>query len=124
MNLSNHVFIIGNGGSYANAIHICNDLLSKGVKAFTIDPSTLTAFANDHGYENAFSLWLSVVGEKDDLLICLSGSGKSKNILNAIETAKRKEMEVLRLFGADLGQDMQRAEEHQLEWGHQLWKSI
>ena len=71
------VLIIGNGGSYANAIHIANDLLSVGIPAFTLDPATLTASANDYGYETVFERWINVVGSKKDLLIALSGSGKS-----------------------------------------------
>ena len=78
---ANRVYIIGNGGSYANAGHICNDLIACGVKAYTLDPATLTAFANDHGWYKAFERWLNVVGEKGDLLIALSGSGKSPNTL-------------------------------------------
>ena len=87
MNLANavrrakRVFIVGNGGSYANAMHICNDLLGCGIPAFSMDPATLTAFANDYGYDGAFARWLRVVAEKGDLLIALSGSGKSPNIL-------------------------------------------
>lgn len=114
------VYIIGNGGSYANAIHICNDLLAKGIKAYTLDPSTLTAFANDHGYENVFALWLSVVGEEDDALVALSGSGKSPNILNAIKIADGIGMKVVKIFGAESGLDMQKAEEYQLIFGHSV----
>lgn len=116
------VFIIGNGGSYANAMHVCNDLLSKGIKTFTLDPATLTAFSNDHGYENAFARWISVVGEKGDVLVCFSGSGKSSNILNAISMAEDRGLEVVKVFGPDL--TMQRAEEVQLEWGHDLWRQL
>ncbi len=112
------VYIIGNGGSYANAIHICNDLLSVGVRAFTLDPATLTAFANDYYYEVAFSRWLWVVGERGDLLIALSGSGKSKNILLAIEMAESLGMEVHKIFGAEQGLAMQEAEEIQVKMGH------
>ena len=78
---ANAVYIIGNGGSYANAVHICNDLISVGIRAFTLDPATLTASANDFGYETVFSRWIAAVGERGDLLIALSGSGNSKNII-------------------------------------------
>lgn len=118
-----HVFIVGNGGSYANAVHICNDLLGCGVKAFTLDPATLTAFANDFAYEYVFSRWLQVVGEPTDLLIALSGSGKSSNILNAIALAESKGMDVERVFGAP-ALDMQSAEEHQIFIGHQLMREL
>ena len=117
------VYIIGNGGSYANAIHIQNDLLGKGVRAFTLDPATLTATANDYGYEFVYSRWIDVVGERGDLLVALSGSGKSKNILNAIETAEEKGMEVAKVFGAPYF-DMQTAEEHQVWLGHEVMRSL
>lgn len=118
------VYIIGNGGSYANAQHIQNDLLSAGIKAYTLDSATLTAFGNDHGYENVFSLWLEVVGEPGDTLIALSGSGKSPNILNACETAERIGIKVIKVFGSDLSLNMQHAEEYQLVWGHDLWRQL
>ena len=117
------VYIIGNGGSYANAMHMANDLISCGVKAYTIDPSTLTAIANDYGYELSFSRWISTFGESGDLLIALSGSGKSRNILNAIETAKSLGMEVETVFGAPQ-LDMQSAEEYQILLGHELMREL
>ena len=117
------VFIIGNGGSYANAIHICNDLLMCGVKAFTLDAASLTASANDHGYESVFERWIEVVGEDADLLIALSGSGKSANILRAIAAAERKGMDVARVFGAP-ALDMQAAEERQISLGHELMREL
>jgi phosphoheptose isomerase len=120
---ANRVFIIGNGGSYANAVHICNDLLSVGVKSYTLDPATLTAFANDYGYAHVFARWLRVVGEKGDLLIALSGSGKSPNILRAIEAAEDIGMEVEKVFGAPKF-DMQSAEEHQVWLGHELMRTL
>ena len=117
------VLIIGNGGSYANAMHIQNDLLSCGIRAFTMDPSTLTAFANDNGWYRAFEKWINIVGEKDDLLIALSGSGKSPNILMAIEAAEKIGMDVERVFGAPKF-DMQSAEEHQIWLGHELMRCL
>ena len=118
------VYIVGNGGSYANAIHLCNDLLACGIRAYTLDPATLTASANDHGYEFVFSRWLDAVGERGDLLIALSGSGRSPNILRACEAAERIGMTVHRIFGAELGQDMQTAENHQLVVGHELMRAL
>ena len=134
---AHHVYIIGNGGSYANAIHFCNDLLSVGIKAFTLDPSSLTAFANDHGYETAFSCWINIVGEEGDLLIALSGSGNSQSIVEAIRMAKSKRMRSFAITGlfsqtnaayrtADdfccSGQNMQSAEEYQLVLAHQCMR--
>ena len=119
-----HIFIIGNGGSYANAMHICNDLLGCGLRAFCLDPSTLTAFANDYGYETAFARWIHICAEKGDLLIALSGSGKSKNILNAIKEAEEKGITVHRVFGREQGLDMQDAEEAQIALGHELMRCL
>ena len=118
------MYIIGNGGSYANAVHICNDLLMCGIKAYTLDAASLTASANDHGYESVFARWLATVGERDDLLIALSGSGRSPNILNAVALAESIGMDVHREFGAEQGFDMQQAEENQLWLGHELMKAL
>src|SRR5258705_4337396 len=93
------VYVIGNGGSYANAMHIVNDLLRCGVRAYSIDPATLSMFANDYKWEYAYALWLAVVAESDDLLIALSGSGTSPNILQAIDFAEKLGMAVWREFG-------------------------
>lgn len=116
------VYIIGNGGSYANAQHLCNDLLSCGIRAYTMDSATLSAFANDYGWETAFARWIGVVGEPGDLLLAMSGSGKSVNILNAIEQAKGCGMAVYCLFGNERGEDMQTAEEAQLKEGHHVYR--
>lgn len=117
-------YLIGNGGSYANAVHIANDLLMCGVRAYTLDPASLTASANDHGYESVFARWLGVVGEAGDLLIALSGSGKSPNILLAIGKAAEIGMEVWPVFGAAQGQGMQEAEEAQIVLGHDLMRHL
>ena len=114
------VYIIGNGGSYANAVHMCNDLLAAGIKAYTLDPATLTASANDYGYETVYARWLYVVGEPGDLLIAMSGSGKSPNILNAIEVAEAKGMTVAKIFGNERHENMQDAEEAQINIGHRI----
>ena len=118
------VYIIGNGGSYANAVHICNDLLMCGVKAYTLDPASLTASANDYGYETVFARWLDAVGEPEDLLIALSGSGRSPNILLACQTAERLGMKVWKEFGAAQGFDMQASEERQLWLGHEVMRTL
>lgn len=118
------VYIVGNGGSYANAVHICNDLLICGVKAYTLDPASLTASANDFGYETVFERWIRTVGEKGDLLIALSGSGKSPNILNAIKAAEEIGMDVWKEFGYPKGLDMQAAEELQINLGHGVMKAL
>lgn len=118
------VYVIGNGGSYANAVHVVNDLIAAGVKALTVDPATLTATANDYGWYQGFARWIATVGEPGDLLIALSGSGKSPNILLACKEAERIGMDVHREFGAPQGLDMQQAEEAQLRLGHDLMRAL
>lgn len=118
------VFLIGNGGSYANAMHIANDLIACGVDARTLDPATLTATANDYGYEQIFSRWLHTLGKKDDVLIALSGSGTSKNIVQAIETAKARKMKVFLVTGFLRSMDMQQSEEEQVALGHKLMRLL
>jgi len=118
------VYLIGNGGSHANAIHIANDLISCGIRAYTIDPATFSALANDFGHFTAFSKWIAVCGRPGDLLIALSGSGKSLNILNACAEAERIGMDVHREFGAAQGFDMQAAEERQIWLGHELLRCL
>lgn len=118
------VYIIGNGGSYANAQHICNDFLNAGIRAYTLDSATLSAFANDYGWEAIFARWLAVVGDEGDALIAMSGSGTSPNILNAIEQAEAIGMVVYKVFGNERGETMQEAEESQLTLGHQWTRCL
>lgn len=141
------VFLCGNGGSAANAIHIANDLLllkfkssGKGIRATALpaNQSVLTCIANDSGYENVFSEQLRNLGRKGDLLIVLSGSGNSQNILNAVETAKEIGMISAGFLGYDGGKclssvdiaihfpvnDMQIAEDLQLVVGHMLMQGF
>ena len=130
------VYIAGNGGSAANAIHLANDLIACGIKAhaLTADVATLTAIANDYGYEYIFSRQLAVYGEEGDLLLVLSGSGNSRNVLEALLEADRKNIVSWAITGAYgepraaqladnailVGHDMQAAENAQLEIGHQI----
>lgn len=118
------VYIIGNGGSGANAEHISNDLQSCGVRAHTLNLATLTAWSNDFGYEHAFSKWISLHGEPGDMLIALSGSGKSPNILAAIDSAKRKGMETILVTDHLRTRDMQQSEEDQIVLGHDVMRLL
>ncbi len=81
------VYICGNGGSAATAEHFTNDLFSKGIRAICLNSNTsiMTMIANDFGYEYVFSKQLEVYEDVNDLLIVISASGKSKNILNALK---------------------------------------
>jgi len=114
------VFLCGNGGSAANAIHIANDFLygvSKNshaaikVHALTANQSILTCLANDISYDEIFSYQLEALAQKDDILIALSGSGNSPNIIKAIETAKNIGMRTFAILGYDGGRCLAIAEE-------------
>ena len=88
-NKNKKILICGNGGSACNAIHFAEDLQSKQIRALHLcDIGFLTATANDFGYEHVFSHSLKVWGDEGDLLITLSCSGTSKNIVKVIEWAK------------------------------------
>lgn len=118
------VYLIGNGGSFANAAHIANDLLLCGVRAHTLDAAALTASANDHGYASVFERWIATVGEAGDLLIALSGSGTSPNILRAVAAAERIGMDVHLETNYLTEADMQGSEELQVSLGHALMKEL
>jgi len=129
------VYLCGNGGSAANAIHIANDLISVGVKAQAlVDISTVTAIGNDFGYRYIFSKQIEVFGEEGDLLICLSGSGNSPNIIEALYTAKDKGMETFVITGGGTAWElsdgiltdtkMQPSEEAQLIAGHDVMLAL
>lgn len=121
---SKRVYVIGNGGSAANAIHLINDLIACGIKAYTLDIATLTATANDYSYEEVFSRWLKVVGESGDLLIALSGSGTSKNIMKAIDAAETIGMNHILITDYLRTMDMQQSEERQLVIGHEVMRQL
>ena len=84
------VFVCGNGGSAANAEHFTNDLFSKGVSAICLNSnvSIITMIANDYGYQYIYGNQLKRYGTKEDLLITISCSGYSPNIVYAQEIAR------------------------------------
>jgi D-sedoheptulose 7-phosphate isomerase len=87
---SNRVYIIGNGGSSAIASHTSIDFINVAkIKTHTLhEASTLTCFSNDYGYDNVFSRQIDNLFTPEDVLISISSSGNSKNIINAVEVAK------------------------------------
>ena len=99
----NKVIIIGNGGSAAIAAHTANDLINMGhVSALSLsNPAELTCMANDYGYENAYMRLIDVHAKKGDILIGISSSGKSKNILKAVDCAKEIGCYIWTLSGFD-----------------------
>mgnify|MGYP001572366787 CR=1 FL=1 len=118
------VFLAGNGGSASNAAHICNDLETCGIRAYVMNEATKSAWENDGEHGDVFAKWIRLHGEPGDLLIALSGSGKSPNILNACVAAESLGMTVWREFGAVIGYDMQRAEEMQIKLGHEVMRCL
>jgi D-sedoheptulose 7-phosphate isomerase len=85
------VMLVGNGGSAAIASHIAIDLSKNaGIRATAFnDASALTCLANDYGYEDVFRKQVLYHGVRGDVLVAISSSGKSPNILRAVETAKQ-----------------------------------
>ncbi len=101
----------GNGGSAADAQHFSSELLNRfemerpGLPAIalTTDSSTLTSIANDYAYEEIFSKQIRALGQKNDVLLAISTSGKSENINRAISAAHERGMRVVALSGRDGG---------------------
>ncbi len=97
----NKIILIGNGGSASIASHISTDFL-KNLRIPSLafnDSSLLTCLSNDLGYEQVFSTPIGILANKGDILFAISSSGKSKNILNAVAQAKKKECFVIGLSG-------------------------
>ena len=101
------IMLAGNGGSAADAQHIAGELVSRFIfdrpglpaLALTTDTSILTAIGNDYGYEHLFARQIQALGRRGDVLIAYSTSGKSANILRAVEAARDKGMETIGYTG-------------------------
>ena len=137
----------GNGGSAADAQHMAAELMG-GLRshdrpaiaslALTTDTSFITAWSNDTDYETIFSRQIEAIGNKGDVLIAISTSGNSKNVIRAIETAKEKRIRVIVLTGKSGGNmansgninicipsdDIQRIQEGHLMVEHILCESV
>lgn len=101
LQLKPRIFFIGNGGSNSICSHMYEDFGKMGrfeSYAFS-DAALITCYANDYGYENSLSEWLKLYFKKDDLLIAISSSGNSANIVNAVQTALNLEGKVITLSG-------------------------
>ena len=139
--LGRTVYLCGNGGSAANAIHIANDLLfgagmknGSGLKveALSANQAVLTCLANDIGYDAIFAEQIRVKANPGDVLIVLSGSGNSPNVIKALEMGNAKGLKTFAILGYSGGRckeiaqcpihfdihDMQIAEDLQLIVGH------
>ncbi len=108
----NQVFVMGNGGSASTASHFVADLLktsitneNKRFKAMSLSDNipVLLAWSNDESYENIFSNQLENFIQENDVVIGISGSGNSKNVLNAIQLANEKQAITIGLSGKDGG---------------------
>jgi len=105
------VLIAGNGGSAADAQHFAAEFVCKykldrrgyPVIALTTDTSVLTAWANDVDFNNVFARQVEALGQAGDIFIGISTSGGSKNIIEAIDMAKKKQMAVFTFLGKDGG---------------------
>lgn len=100
----------GNGGSMCDAMHFAEELTGryrdnrKAIPAISIsDPSHISCVGNDYGYEHVFSRYIEALGNNGDVLLAISTSGNSKNVLNAIDAARAKGLKVVGLTGKDGG---------------------
>lgn len=97
----NKILVFGNGAGAAIASHFSNDLTNtKKIKTLSFDNSAhLTCFANDYGYENWVKKTIEIYAEKKDLMIFLSASGNSKNMVNAAKFCKKKNINFFSITG-------------------------
>ena len=109
------IMLCGNGGSAADSQHIAAELIgrfetergSMAAIALTTDTSALTAIGNDYGYDQVFSRQVEGLGQSGDLLIGISTSGNSKNVVKAMEVAQSKSIRTVALVGDKPGGAMQ-----------------
>ncbi len=113
------VFLAGNGGSAANCNHIVNDfvypvskIMGKGIRIRSLSesPAVITCLANDEGYDNIFSAQLPIFANPGDILWVMSGSGNSKNILNALESAQKLGLTSFAVLGFNGGKAIKLAD--------------
>ncbi len=109
----NKVLVCGNGGSAADAQHFAAELVGRfksaqrpalPVIALTADTSILTAWANDAGYELVFARQVEALGRSGDLLVAISTSGRSPNVIRALDAARRQGLHAVTLLGGDGGE--------------------
>ncbi len=101
------IFWCGNGGSASDSMHLSAELIGRLKKnriplrsiSLSSNPATITCISNDFGFENLFSRQIQALGKKDDILVSISTSGNSKNIIKAINQAKVNKMKTISLLG-------------------------
>ena len=110
LNSGGKIISCGNGGSMCDAMHFAEELTGrfrddrKAIGAVSIsDASHLTCVGNDYGFDRIFSRYVEGLGREGDVLLAISTSGNSKNILNAIDAAKERGMKIVGLTGKDGG---------------------
>jgi len=107
----NKLLVCGNGGSAADASHFATELVVRFAKhrraypaiCLPSDGGLLTAAGNDYGFDEIFARQVAALGQPGDLLICLTTSGKSKNVKRALDEAKTRKLKTIALLGRDGG---------------------
>jgi DnaA initiator-associating protein len=120
---NNKVLCCGNGGSASDSAHFSSELLNryKGERPslpainLTADTSTITAIANDYHYNDVFSKQVSSLGQDNDILLAITTSGNSKNIINAVQMAQSRNIKTIALTGKDGGQLAENLNNNDLE---------
>ncbi|MBE1299845.1 MAG: phosphoheptose isomerase [Alteromonadaceae bacterium] len=108
----NKILCCGNGGSAGDAQHFSSELLNRYERdrpslpaiAITTDPSTMTSIANDYSYDEVFSKQVRALGQQGDILLAISTSGNSRNVIKAMEAAVSRDMTIVALTGRDGGE--------------------
>ena len=108
----NKVMFCGNGGSAADSQHLAAELVGRyrrnrpglAALALTVDTSALTAIGNDFGFEEVFSRQVEALGQPGDVLVAISTSGRSPNVLRAVDAARALGLKTVGLVGRDGGQ--------------------
>ena len=121
------VFVCGNGGSSSSAEHFVTDLVKKNIKAICLSSNTsiMTMLANDFGYEQVFSKQLALYADIRDLLITISCSGTSPNIVSAIKYAKFKKIKVYEFETfIEQSKDYGLLEDKHLKFAHEVAKKL
>jgi D-sedoheptulose 7-phosphate isomerase len=148
VSIGGKIMFCGNGGSAADSQHLATEFVIRlshdlsrpavGAMALTTDSSMMTAGGNDIGFENVFARYIEGIGNKNDLLVGISTSGNSKNIIKAFEKAKEKGIKILALLGGTGGKmkgmadteiivpssNTQRIQEGHITIGHILCESV
>lgn len=122
-NHGGRVLSCGNGGSAGDAQHFASELVNRfernrramAALSLVTESSTLTAIANDFGYDHVFSRQIEALGQRGDLLLAISTSGNSSNVIRAIETAHHQGMAVIALTGRDGGEMARRLGNNDIE---------